>query len=416
MASFPDILRGNCSTLVVQEHLSQLGMFLWRNGLEILPVDNHDLHEQWLDSWWKFNRIDSYFQDIWQRGATTGEILLYIKPLDDNQFKIRYYDAKQFEYEQDDYGLRKVIIKGRSAKGTEKNLTITRRAIGGVAHGLGFVPCVLIQNRPSQAGRGLGEFAGFESILERHDWLVDQIRGNLEYFGGPIFYSSRSLSELIDSGAVRVNNSPSVLAGYGTPVGQSERVRPRRVISGVEDGEQLGFANPEAISPEVIRWIDNYEAKLRRSLGGVPSDKTYGFTDLDVISYFALAISTAEHRSKQYITNGIVRAFELMFVMSLGREIPLRWRYLGSLFPDTAQTQLTKSIVSRNLLRLGVNLPSALRHIFPDKSEEEINADLDGGFAYELLNGLSRLRQSFDEDPTVVSALVTYLLENMNDG
>lgn len=412
-STIEQILAGNCSTLVVHEHLAQVQLFLFRKGIELL-VKDESLRED-LTAWWNFNQIDSYFEDIWIRGAKTGEILLYIKPLPGGLFKIRYYDKSQFDYEQDDLGLTKVIIKGLEKETKKKKeFVITRNKIGDNSHSYGFVPCLVIQNRPTQAGRGLSEFHGFEGNIERHDWLVEQIRGNLEYFGGPIFYSSRTSSELLESGTVK-RQSISSQGGYGPIETSTHRVRAKRVIGGLEPGEQIGFATPDTITPETLRWLDKYEAQLRRSMGSVPNDKTFGFTDLDVVSYFAGVINTAERRAEQYLTNGIVRAFSMMFAMSGKSGVNIRWRYLGSLFPDTAQTQLTKSIVSRNLLRLGVNLPASLQHIFPDKSQEEIEENLYGGFAYELLNGVGNVIKSMPEDSPVLEQLLTYLSENIDD-
>lgn len=412
-STIQQILAGNCSTLVVQEHLAQIGLFMFRKGIEVLLTDPEPELSQLLLNWWTFNRIDTYFNDIWNRGAKTGEILFFIKPLPDGLFKVRYYDKSQFEYEQDDYGLTEVRIKGLGHETKKKEFVITRSKIGDRSHGYGFVPCVIVQNRPSQSGRGLSEFDGFEANIERHDWLVDQVRGNLEYFGGPIFYSSRTSSELVESGSV-ARTSISSQAGYGSVETSTTRVRAKRVIGGVEPGEQIGFATPDPITPETMKWVDKYEAQLRRSMGSVPSDKTFGFTDLDVVSYFAQAITTAGIRAEQYITQGLVRCFVMMFEMGGYGAVDLRWRYKGSLFPDTAQIQLTKSIVARNLLRMGVSLPDALQHVFPDKSEDEILADLEGGFAYELLNGVANVIKAMPEFSPVIDPLQSYLMENIN--
>lgn len=411
MTEFKRILEGDCSTMVVAEHLSQIGLFLWRKGIELLPFDqqNREAFDS-LRQLWDFNALHGCFKDIWERGAKTGEILLYVKPLKDGLFKIRYYDATQFDYEQDDEGLTEVEIKGRDGK----KLKLTRKAIGGSSHGFDRVPAVVIQNRPTQAGRGLGEFYGFEKIIERHDWLVDQLRGNLEYFGGPVFFSSRSVTELTEAGVVR-RQSVSSQGGYGEVQATTDRIRAKRVIGGVEPGEQLGFATPDPITPETIKWVADYEDALRRSLGSVP-DGGYSVNvagDIDILSRYALAITTGELRAEQYITRGIVKAFEMALAFQ-GFPVSLRWRYRGSLYPDSAQTQLTKSIVSRNLLRLGVNLESSLQHIFPEKSGPEIIELLEGGFAHELLIGLSTVRKDFAEDTEIVEMLKTYLMESLN--
>ena len=410
MAEFRRILEGNCTTLVVAEHLSQIGLYLWRKGIELLPFDQSEEEgARQLKRLWRFNRLESCFKDIWERGAKTGEILLYVKPLDDGLARIRYYDATQFDYERDDYGLKEVVIKPKEKDQSE--LRLTRTAIGGRAHGLGRVPAVVIQNRPTQAGRGLSEFAGYERSIERHDWLLEQLRGNVEYFGGPIFYSSRSVTELLDSGMVR-RESISQQGGYGEILPVSERVRVKRVVGGLEPGEEIGFATPQAVSSEAFEWVKMYEVALRRSLGGVAD--TVDMINIDPVSRYALAITTGEVRAREYITNGIVPAFEMALAFA-GVDLELRWRYLSQLYPDTANAQLTKSIVSRNLLRLGVNLRDSLQHIFPDKSADEITELLEGGFAYELLSGVATVRSSFTEDADIVNILKQYIKETTNE-
>lgn len=384
MAIYKEILSGKCSTLLPKLHLRQIGLFLWRKGIELFPIEDDEARKAQLKAFWDFNDISHYFDDIWERGAKTGEILLYVKPLPSGMFRIRYFDKAQFDYEQDDLGLKSVTIAGEDSE-----LVLTRSKVGKQKNPYGFVPCIVIQNRPTQAGRGKGEFEGYDQPLERLDWLVDQIQSNIEYFGGPLFYSSRSRSELLEAGIIQETRSFSTDAGYGSSVPTAERVRLRRVIAGLEPGEQIGFATPDAITPEVLRWITDYEGQLRVSLGSIPDgSRSYSIGDTDILSRFALPITTAERKAELYISKGIVKAFEMMFQM-IGQPSALRWRWKGSIFPDSAQTQLTKSIVGRNLLRLGVNLEETLSHIFPELSRIEIGEFLEGGFAYELLSGVS---------------------------
>jgi hypothetical protein len=54
------------------------------------------------------------------------------------------------------------------------------------------------------------------------------------------------------------------------------------------------------------------------------------------------------------------------------------WRNEGSIFEDSAQDQYNKSIVVRNLQELGVNTTEAVRFMFPDKNDSEIQQMLTG--------------------------------------
>jgi len=54
------------------------------------------------------------------------------------------------------------------------------------------------------------------------------------------------------------------------------------------------------------------------------------------------------------------------------------WRWRGPVFEDSAEDILNKSIVVRNLQELGVASVEALRHLFPDKTDEERSAMLSG--------------------------------------
>lgn len=54
------------------------------------------------------------------------------------------------------------------------------------------------------------------------------------------------------------------------------------------------------------------------------------------------------------------------------------WRWRGPVFEESAEDILNNSIVVRNLQELGVNSIQALRHLFPDKTDEERSAMLSG--------------------------------------
>jgi hypothetical protein len=56
----------------------------------------------------------------------------------------------------------------------------------------------------------------------------------------------------------------------------------------------------------------------------------------------------------------------------------VEWRWRGPVFEESADDILNNSIVVRNLQELGVNSIQALRHLFPDKTDEERGAMLSG--------------------------------------
>ena len=432
MARFSDILEGKGTSLIPQLHLQQVGLFLWRKGIELLPLfdDVNRSRKRFLDRLWHQHKVSLYFDDIWLKGALTGEVLLYMRPLNFSEglkqglklkYQFLYYDANQFEPFYDDSGnlIRVDIISVVETPESEETqfIRLGRDVIQVIkddepsvefVNPYGFIPAVVIQNKPTQLGRGIPEFENFQGQIEQHDWQMDQIHGNIEFFGGPIFYSSRSKSEMIDSGLVHSGRRSIAEAdgfGYSRSV---ERIKARRIISGMEEGEQLGFATPTPIDSSSFRFIERYEAQLRFALGSLPDRYQVGdmlATEIDAKTKYAPVIATSYKRAESYITYGLVELYRLTMKMAYFDKLVfdvdddrINWRYVGDVFPDTAQTQLTKSIVSRNLIRLGVNLHESIQHIFPDMKTDEIERLLEGGFAYELLNGVSQVASRFDAD------------------
>ena len=56
----------------------------------------------------------------------------------------------------------------------------------------------------------------------------------------------------------------------------------------------------------------------------------------------------------------------------------VEWRWRGPVFEESTEDILNSSIVVRNLQELGVNSIEALRHLFPNKTDEERSAMLNG--------------------------------------
>lgn len=403
------------TTLIPELHLQQIGLFLFKKGIEIFSLHKDEVLSSFLKAMWKYNKMALYLNDIWRTGAISGEVLLYIKPVD-NKYRILYYSADQFDPEYDsNFDLLSVTISSDTSDfvpqteivkiGKDKievwyNSSIDVPADVVMDNPYGFLPCVLIQNNPVIGTRSEGEFDRFEKILQAHNYNVEQLNSNLEFFGSPIFYSTRSKSEMIEAGMIDERYSVSSEGGYRSPVGvRTQKIKARRIFAGLEENERLGFETPTAVDSSMVEYVENSGEELRMAMGGVPDLSIISSTAslFDYQYRYSQAYVTASRKALAYIEHGIVQAFEVMRLMAnFDGVIPssdneIKWRHLGEVFPDTVNNTLTKSIVSRNLLRLGVGLEGSIRHIFPDKTDEEIRELLRGGFAYELVDGVATI-------------------------
>lgn len=405
--------------------MQQIDLFLWRKGIELYPqADRDDIRLRFIERVWKHNRTSLYLTDIWEKGAISGSVLLYVRP-NGKSYKVSYYPANEFvPYYNGDGDLETVVIN-TSHQGEDRKTNYSRLRIKpGViekwssereivnnsvpdsvtTNPYGLMPCVVIDNRPTGPGkRGRGEFSQFKGQIEDHDWKLSQVNGNLEFFGGPIFYSSRSQQEMTEAGMVE-QRSVAEAGGYGGSQ-HTERIKARRIFDNLEPGEQIGFATPEPITPENLNFINQTARQIRAALGSVDEGEasaTSTGTSFELKTILGRAIQTASRRAESYLTFGIAEAYSLILQMAehdqvlpvISPETTINWRHLGDVFQETPQDTLTKSIVGRNLLRLGVNVEECIRYLFPGKRDNEIEALLENGFAYEFLNGVANVSKT----------------------
>lgn len=412
MHDLNQIINGKGLSLIPQLYLNQIQFFLFRKGIELyLPEEKDDVTLNFINKIWQDNKFDLLLRQIWRVGAITGEVLLYVMPLDGG-YKILIYPKNQFEPIYDEYfRLIGVDIKSsyKDIRGNqinktikilkEKIISITGSNLTTIENSYGFIPCVIIQNKPSQLERSKGEFDDLKMQIEESDWHLSQLHGNLEFFGGPIFYSSRTKAEMVEAGLVENRtNSISAEGGYRMPFADmGQKIRARRIFDGLEEGEQIGFATPTPIDTSMVEFVKNFQKEIICALGGTPDfDLIQNSMSLfDYQNRYFQAFLTGGEKAKIYIDNGILSLYKMIVKMGavdhklLNYEVNLSWRYLGDVFPDSVNNTLNKSIVSRNLLRLGVNLKDSLRYIFSEKTDAEIEELLKGGFAYELVAGVA---------------------------
>jgi hypothetical protein len=431
-------------------------LFLWRKGIELYPAfDTDNIRATFLQKLWKENKTSLYLTDIWEKGAISGSILLYIRP-NGKSYRLNYYQKEEFKpYFNADGDLETVIINTtyqvESDKGGEETryskIRITANSIekwdsdrniadssvpdSVTPNPYEMIPCIVIDNKPCGMGkRGKSEFDKLEGQIESHDWQVDQVHGNLEFFGGPIFYSSRSKQEMTEAGMIEDRHSVAAAAGYGS-TRSHERIKARRIFDNLEEGEQIGFASPEPINGETLEFINNFALKIRTALGSVDESEiraTKNGTSFEIRTVLGRTIQTANRRAESYLTYGIAQAYSLMLQMAehdgltakIGNDYDVHWRYLGDVFQESPSDQLTKSIVCRNLLRMGVNVKECLRFLFPDKRDGELETLLKEGFAYEFLNGIATvartLRSAKDPESGEYAIAIDTFIQEVLDG
>ena len=421
MAKLRDIIIGKGLTLIPQLHLQQVDLFLWRKGIELYPEqDENNVRADLLRSLYTLNRTSLYLTDIWNKGAKGGSILLYVRPNGKN-YRLNYYTASEFQPAYNaDGDLDSVTIETTYSSPQDRYIKIiltseriskwdSDRPISDLSapdtitpNPYGFIPAVIIDNKPCGVGkRGLDEFSALAGQIEAHDWLLDQVQGNIEFFGGPIFFSSRSRAEMTEAGMIEDRHSVAAAGGYGERRSQA-RIKARRIFDNLEPGEQIGFASPEPIDGKSYEYIQQFARSIRAALGSVDETEaasTSQGSTYELKTILGRVIQTAARRAESYLTFGIAQAYSLMLQMAeydgviptIGHNHTVKWRYLGDVFQESPQDQLTKSIVCRNLLRLGVNVKECLRFLFPDKRDSELDDLLSEGFAYEFLNGIANV-------------------------
>lgn len=449
---YSEILKGNGISLVTKLHLAQLSTLFIKKGIELVPSadDEYATRAKFLAASFTRNQTHLHLDDIWRKGAITGAVLLYIRPNGEN-YRLHYYSAKEFKpYFNIDGDLVQVDLKGEYLRGDERIYTLIRinlftitqwesgigidTSLPGVItdNPYGFLPCVLINNKSNGIGKlGRSEFDGSEHAIVEHDWLVNQVHGNLGFFGSPIVVTSRSAVELREANILitpDVASSGGYYPGSGYTQRNKERIKLRSIIDNFESGETFAFTTPQAIDSEAINTIADYARQLRIVLGSVDEGSLTSSVGVmrqpeELRSALAFAIATASKKATIYFTYGIAAAYSLMLQMaetdkilpSISRDKTVNWRYLGDIWWKSSRDVLHDSIVGRNLLRLGVNVRETLRTIYPEKNDSELDDLLRGGFAYEFLNGISQvastLKGAQKEDNSYALAIETYISE-----
>jgi hypothetical protein len=455
MATLEQIIKGEGTTLVVHNHLSQITGFVRGGGVEFLPrIDQDGLRKSFLDGLAKDNKLRSQINCMVSKLLTAGKILLYLRPIP-GSYRIHWYAKEQYECTYDKYGEIQdaTIIYGYKRKdqqsGQLKDRWVRARLSAETVevgesdskpsfapsqvptevpqigpNRLGFVPCIEVLNpTPASPIDGVSDFAAVRDHIEAHDEMTEAIVEAIIFFCQSPILTDRDANEVseaigLDNGngmspqssqAWEGHQSPSEAGGFRDvlPGGWSmrrKRRRLKRVIGGIDPSEymfqQLGVSG---VSGELVQYTTDYERQLREAMGGILERGIESATETRVV--YGKVAATARDKQVALFENGLCKllsmallAEESRFTASGGMEgLPPQgnrevYYRIAPMFMESTNETLQKSIVSRNLMRQGVNAKEALKFVFPDKSENELDIMVgSGGLPTEYLEAAMRI-------------------------
>jgi hypothetical protein len=455
MATLEQIVKGEGTSLVVHNHVQQIVGFVRGGGVEFLPrIDQNGLRKSFLDGLARDNKLRSQINCMAAKLLTTGKILLYLRPIP-GSYRIHWYPQGQYECQYDRYGEIEstTIVYGYKRRDQQSaqlkdrwvraRLTAETVEVGESdskpsfassqvptevpqigPNRLGFVPCIEILNpTPASPVDGVSDFAAIRDHIEAHDEMSEAIvEAIIFYCQSPILTDrdANEVSEAIGIGGGdgmspqssqtwEGHQSPSEAAGYrdtlpGGWSGRRKRRRLKRVIGGIDPSEymfqQLGVSG---VSGELVQYATDYERQLREAMGGILERGIESATETRVV--YGKVAATARDKQVALFENGLCKllsmallAEESRFTATGGveglpplsnREVYYR---IAPIFMESTNETLQKSIVSRNLMRQGVNAKEALKFVFPDKSENELDIMVgSGGLPTEYLEAAMRI-------------------------
>jgi hypothetical protein len=320
---------------------------------------------------------------------------------------------------------------------------------------LKFIPCVVVKNNPTAPGEdGVSEFEALRSQIENHDKQVGAINANLEFFGNPSLVSTRSPNELMeaamepDTPALSRSRTMTSAGGwYGGGQGSTRKadpftyraghggIRVKKIVGNVGPEERFGYIAPDPISPDHAQHVRETRESTHYALGGIDElGINTNATAYEVKSIYGRIATTSMKKCRAIYEHGLCKLFEMaiaaeedLFRLSLAfalkrkpeqisdgmiqqllekGKIPpnvfgmpplgsrtIKWRHTGPVFEDSPRDLQLKSIVCRNLQELGVRSLEALRTLFDDKTEKELEGMLKGGYPFRYMSSVANTTQ-----------------------
>lgn len=134
-SEFEKIIQGKSKTLLPKLHLQQISLFLFRRGIELFFTKDSPELSKFIKTQWEFNSTDLFLDEIWNIGAISGEICLYIFPhLLSGNYRILFIPKDNFTpYYNEAHDLERIEIKfdfyNKSNKKLTKKFAITNSTV-----------------------------------------------------------------------------------------------------------------------------------------------------------------------------------------------------------------------------------------------------------------------------------------------
>ena len=294
----------NTDTMIVNSHLSQMKLFMLRQGLEFFPAqDTFGFRKSFLTQLIEENEIDTRLEGIVDDFLIDGKGLFYFRPVRDT-YRIMWFSSENYRAYYDSIGqleevdliysftvresmtgpitasdqqgsVRYVKLRVRMDEiketiTTEKpsfdagaeSLSFAVNKTRTLTNSLGFVPAVESFNNMRATGMdATGEFDWLAEQIVTHDDLVKNIRTNIHFFGNPTLVSSRPKQDLVESGEQDgIRPTISSQAGFysanrpstrvSSPLGGSAGggMKVPRIIANVEATDRAVYLTPAAVS------------------------------------------------------------------------------------------------------------------------------------------------------------------------
>ena len=360
----------NTDTMIVNSHLSQMKLFMLRQGLEFYPAqDTFGFRKQFLTQVIEENEIDTRLEGIVDDFLIDGKGLFYFRPVRDT-YRIMWFSADNYRAFYDSIGeleeieliysfsvrqnsaapvgpsegegsLRYVKLRVRKDE-IKETITSEKPSFDQSAptmafavnktrtltNSLGFIPAVECFNNMRSTGMdATGEFNWLAEQIVTHDDLVKNIRTNIHFFGNPTLLSSRPKHDLVETGDDGDSMRPTISsqAGFYAANRPSTRVssplggtgsggfKVPRIIANIEATDRAAYITPDAVSGDQNLYARQYREEIRTALGGVDElGITAGATAYEIKSLYGRAATTASRRCRGLLTYGLCKLFALI--------------------------------------------------------------------------------------------------------
>ena len=358
-------------TMIVNSHLSQMKLFMLRQGLEFYPKqDSFGFRKAFLTQIIEENEIDTRLEGIVDDFLIDGKGLFYFRPIRDT-YRIMWFSKDNYRAYYDAMGELEEIeliysftvresISGAAPVGTSNGggadryvkLRVRRDEIKEtitsekpsfentnqalafsvnktrtLTNSLGFIPAVESFNNMRSTGMdATGEFDWLAEQIVTHDDLVKNIRTNIHFFGNPTLVSSRPKQDLMETGDDDgFRPTISSQAGFYAANRPSTRVsspmsgmggggmKVPRIIANIESTDRAQYLTPDAVSGDQNLYARQYREEIRTALGGVDElGITAGATAYEIKSLYGRAATSATRRCRGLLTYGLCKLLQLI--------------------------------------------------------------------------------------------------------